>query len=434
MTSLCCYAKFKFVTLRKIAGLSNDNFYKNRMSYTVNHFETLRTRFPTWPELKAHLISEGLRIVETPDSGLVVIRYVKGTEEQALFRSVVWDTVTNLPLSVAPPKAQSGEPPLNVQLSATEDFVDGVMVNAFTNGALQLATRTSLGANNHFYSEKSFSQMFTEAIANTGMEGMNGLSDILEAARVSEGATSCFASFVLQHPEHRVVAKVDEAVVYVIQVGYVSETGAVTLCERATNWPQAFGRLQVHSYATRRFAENEAKQMLQRTAVQRGWRWQGLVFKDGNGARWRLRSTTYQALRSLRGNEAKAEDRFLRLRASKQVMEYLKHYSEDRDIFWGFEQVLRERTDMVLNLYNAVHKARTMTFKDVPPSYRPAIFLLHKLWLDELRPKGFVVRLVEAGRVIAGLRDFEQKRLMEAEPVHDFGASVAPVEAPVEVV
>jgi hypothetical protein len=172
----------------------------------------------------------------------------------------------------------------------------------------------------------------------------------------------------------------------------------------------------VHSYATRRFAAGEAKQMLQRTAVQRGWRWQGLVFKDGNGGRWRLRSTTYQALRTLRGNEARAEDRFLRLRASKQVMEYLKHYSEDRDVFWGLEQSLRAKTETVLQIYTAVHKARSMSFKDVPPAYKPAVFLLHKRWLEELRPKGFVVRAFEAALTVAGLRDFEQKRLIEAEP------------------
>lgn len=384
------------------------------MSYTVNDFETLRSRFPTWPELKEHLVAQGLRIIESPESSLVVIRYVRGTDELALFRSVVWNTETNLPLCVAPPKAKNGEPPINVQLSATEDFVDGVMVNAFVaNGALQLATRTTLGARNHFYSEKSFADMFSEAIARTAIAD---LTSVLETARAEFGATSCFASFVLQHPEHRVVAKVDAAAVFVVQVGYVGETGAVTICERATNWPQAFGRLQVHSYATRRFAENEAKQMLQRTAVQRGWRWQGLVFKDGNGGRWRLRSTTYQTLRSLRGNEAKDVDRFLRLRSEKQVMEYLKHYAEERDTFWTFEQTLRERTETVFQLYTAVHKARSMVFKDVPAAYKPAVFLLHKLWLEELRPKGFVVRAAEAGRVVAGMRDFEQKRLMDAEP------------------
>jgi hypothetical protein len=172
----------------------------------------------------------------------------------------------------------------------------------------------------------------------------------------------------------------------------------------------------VHSYATRRFKEGEARDMLQRTAIQRGWRWQGLVFKDGAGGRWRLRSSTYTMLRGLRGNEATAEDRFLRLRKEKKVVDYLKHYSEDRDVFWAYEQTLRARTDSVLAAYVDVHKAHTVTFKGLPEAYRPAVFLLHKLWLQELREKGHVVRGFEAVRVVAELRDFEQKRLLAAEP------------------
>ena len=169
--------------------------------------------------------------------------------------------------------------------------------------------------------------------------------------------------------------------------------------------------------------------MLQRTAVQRGWRWQGLVFKDGNGGRWRLRNSTYLTLRALRGGEASVQDRFLRLRSEKNVMEYLKHYSEDREIFWNFELAFRSCIDDVFNAYTATHKSRVIAFKDLPAAYKPAVFLLHKMWLDELRPKGFVVRQAEAAIVVGRLRDFEQKRLLVAVRF------VAPVPAePVEPV
>ena len=390
------------------------------MSYSIDQFETLCSRFPTWVELKAYLVSpEGgsLRVVETADSPLVVIRYTRGTEATGLFRSVVWDTASNRPVSVAPVKASEGAPPVDVQLSATEDFIDGVMVNAFVgaDGVLQVATRTTIGAANHFYSEKSFAAMFQEALATSSLETVDTLQGVMAEAMKTQGSTSCFVSFVLQHPEHRIVVKTDVASLNVVHVGYVSPTGLVTLCERATNWPQAFGRLQIHSYATRRFKEGEAAQMLQRTAVQRGWRWQGLVFKDGAGKRWRLRSTTYTMLRELRGGEAAVEDRFLRLREKKKVVEYLKHYSEERDAFWQLETVLRARTEDVLKAYTDVHKAHLVPFKDLPAAYKPAVFLLHALWRDHLRAKGFVVRNVEAIQVVSGLRDFEQKRLMAAE-------------------
>jgi hypothetical protein len=389
------------------------------MTYTVEHFESLRQRFPNWTALKEHLESDAggkLRIVDTPVGSYSVIRYVKGQSataelEVGLFRSVVWDRETNLPVSVAPVKARVGLPPVGATLSATEDFVDGFMMNAWTDasGNLFIATRTQIGGENAFYSETTFGEMFDEALAATPLGGRAGLAAALGPA--------AFASFVVQHPEHRVVAKVPSAGLYLIHVGSVTESGAVKISERAVNWPQALGRLQIHSFPVRKFnTEQEIKDLLRRTAVQRGWRWQGLVFKDGAGGRWRVRSPSYEALRALRGAEAAAVDRFLRLRASGKVLEYLKHYGEERQTFWDFEQQLRARTKDVVSAYSDVHKAHAVEFKQLPEEYQPAVFRLHKLFLEQLREKGFKVRLQNAIQVFSEMKDFEQRRLVLAEP------------------
>ena len=108
-------------------------------------------------------------------------------------------------------------------------------------------------------------------------------------------------------------------------------------------------------------------------------------------------------------------ERFFRLRADHKVVEYLKHYSEDRDEFWKYEQTLRARTNDILLAYGDVHKGHSITFKDLPEAYKPGVFTLHVKWLEELRPKGFKVRLQNAIEVVNGLRDFEKRRLMEAE-------------------
>lgn len=388
------------------------------MTYTLEHFESLRQRYPTWVALKEYVESDAggkLRVVDTPVGNYSVIRYVKGQSAMAemevgLFRSVVWDRETNLPVCVAPAKARIGLPPVGATLSATEDFVDGFMMNAWTDtsGNLFIATRTQIGGENAFYSETTFGEMFDEALAATPLVNRAGLSTTL--------GPSSFASFVVQHPEHRVVAKVPTAGLYLIHVGSVTETGAVKISERAIHWPQALGRLQVHSFPVRKFnTEQEIKDLLRRTAVQRGWRWQGLVFKDGAGGRWRVRSPSYEALRALRGSEAAAVDRFLRLRASGKVLDYLKHYSEDRQTFWGFEQQLRARTKDVLSAYSDVHKAHALEFKQLPEEYQPAVFRLHKLFLEQLREKGFKVRLQNAIQVFGEMKDFEQRRLVLAE-------------------
>jgi len=389
------------------------------MSFRVTHFETLRQRFPAWPQLLTYLESaEGgsLRSIPAVEPH-TILRVTKDKSVVTdIFRSVVWDTATNLPLCVAPFRAKEGVPPLNTMLSATEDFVDGFMMNAWVgaDGVLHVATRTQIGGSNKFYSDKTFGELFDECLEASPLKTKEALAAELNTLRTEQKATSAFASFVLQHPAHRVVAKITSPGLNVVHIGTVTETGAVDMSERATNWPQALARLQVPSYPVRNFhSEQEIQDLLRRTSVQRGWRWQGLVFKDGQGGRWRLRTPTYMLLRELRGSEATDMDRFFRLRSAKQVVEYLKHYGEDRQKFWEFENTFRARTADVLAAYADVHKAHAVKFKELPEALRPAVFNLHLKWLNELRPKNFSVRLQNAIEVVNSMRDFEKRRLME---------------------
>jgi len=392
------------------------------MSINMMQFETLRNKFPSWVELKAHFESEEggkLRVVE--QDGVAVIRYEKGATSDAVYRSVVWDTTANLPLCVAPFRANEGFPPTGKTFNAVEDFVDGFMMNAWvSNGSLHVSTRTRVGGANKFYSDKTFGELFAECVAASSLKTMDALKVCLEDLRLAAGNTSgeptaAFASFVLQHPEHRIVAKVAAPGLNVVHTGFVMGNGVVHISERAVHWPQALARLQVSNYPPKVFqSEAEAEDLLRQTAAQRGWRWQGLVFKDGTGARWRMRTPTYIMLRELRGGESSSVERFFRLRAARQVVDYLKHYGEERHTFWELEQTLRARTADVLAAYTDVHKAHAVEFKNLPEALRPAVYLLHLHWRDELRAKGFSVRLQNVINVVNKLRGFEKKRLMDS--------------------
>lgn len=411
------------------------------MSSRNDFFSTLRDQFPTWEEMKAHLVAQGLRIVEqAAGDKYVIVRAVKGASkepEAGQFRSVVWDTVANRPVCYAPPKAHEGSPPLHTPFALVQDFVDGFMVNAFVTaaepGVLRLATRTALGAENRFYSDKSFATLFDEALAATPVRTREALTMHLREFMV--GAQAAFVSFVVQHPEHRIVAKHTSPDLHIVHMGTVSEAGLLACAGEAGLWPAPLRRLQISRYPVKQFhSEQEIQDLMRRTAVANGFRWQGLVFKDDLGARWRLRSPSYQMMRTLRGAEAAPVDRFLRLRREGKVVEYLKHYgdsqsypetTQERKTFWAFEQTLRARTADVLAAYEQVHKAHATKFADLPAAYKPAVHLLHVKFLEELRPKGYKVILRNAVQVVNDLKDFEQKRLLAAAPF------VAPAAAPV---
>jgi hypothetical protein len=314
-----------------------------------------------------------------------------------------------------------------------------------------------VGAECKFYSEKTFATLFEEALAATPVRTLDALKMHLREGMVAAAATATFASFVVQHPEHRIVAKPVSPDLHIVHLGVVAENGSIKIWEAAADWPAPLRRLQIGRYPVTQFhSEQEIQDLLRRTAVAKGFRWQGLVFKDGAGKRWRMRSPSYTMLRTLRGAEAAPLDRFLRLRREGAVGEYLKHYGSEksfpgktdanpvpphagealggeisfpgtanagteRQTFWGYEQALRAKTAQVLAAYEIVHKAHALKFADLPAAFKPAVHLLHVAYLETLRPKGFKVLLRNAIDVVNHLKDFEQKRLLAAE------AFVAPV-------
>jgi hypothetical protein len=392
------------------------------MSFTIDTFAALSKSYATWSELKQFLESkEGgqLRVVE--QDAVAVIRYDKGTKTEVnvdQYRSIVWDMSGNGPLCIAPFRAHEGPPPVKTAFSSVEDFVDGFMMNAWvTNGTLQVATRTRVGGDNTFYSEKTFGQLFDECLEKTALKNRDGLKTCLEGLRSAENATSAFASFVVQHPEHRIVAKAPSPLLFTVHTGCAMADGTVNISERSVHWPQELSSLRISTYTQKSFEkEDEVEVLLRSVAAQRGWRWQGLVFKDGKGGRWRMRTPTYTLLRQLRGSESTALERFFRLRAQRKVVDYLKHYKEESDEFWRYEEALRARTSDVFSAYVDVHKAHVVVFKELHTALQPAVFLLHTKWRDELRPKGFSVRLQNVIEVVNTLRPFEKKRLMDMEP------------------
>ena len=352
------------------------------MSYTLTSFSELVRKYPSWNGLQTFLTSaEGgkLRVISPPESALAIIRYTKGVsdltkEHVRAFRSVVWNTVTNRPVSVAPPKAEEGDPDVDTSLYIS-DFVDGTMIQAFMQeeGTTQIATRTSLGANGSFYSNRSFAELFNDSMASVG-----GTSAFLGSV-LTPGT---FVSFVLQHPEHRTVAPVPQPRFYVTCYGSVAADGSVQMNTHPSTWPARLASYAPHVYeeSIAFGSKKEAQQLLKHLSL--GYANQGLVFQGINSVkRWRLRNPAYLVVRTLRGSESNQTERFLRLRAQRQTKEYLKYFSDESAAMWSYEQSLRAVTHKLYDAYIAVNKLKTHTFKDFHVSLRPHMYALHGQYL-----------------------------------------------------
>ncbi len=407
-----------------------------QMNYTIDEFRALLDSYKTWESLQTFLSSpEGGHIRCVGEGRYRILRYVKGTSDVSSsfgkwMRSVVWDTEAHLPVCIAPPKAEKGEVRTGEEASypLIQHFLDGTMINVFRThsdpNTLHVATRTQLGAGGKFYSEKTFAQMFDEALQTMA----SSREDILNRlAQPTEMVPNHFASFVLQHPEHRVVSRCSTPRLFLVHTGAVHDDGRVSFNEDPEHWPYRWRLPVFQNGMIPDVFKSEANlsTFFNDMCKQQGWFFQGITIKDGKGNRWRMRNPNYLYLRSLRGSESTSVERFLRLRSESKVTEYLKHYSEDRQTFWDLEQRLRQKTNEVFQAYCSVHKSHEKKLEDLEWAVKPCVFKLHSHYLEHLRPNNEKVYMKHAVELVNNLALYEQKRLLTASAGHSATSGLA---------
>jgi hypothetical protein len=397
------------------------------MNPQVEVFRDLLSAHSTWDSLQAYLTSpDGGQIRCVGEGRYRILRYVKGSSDLKTpygkwMRSVVWDTEAHLPVCVAPPKAEMGDVRTGETVSypLVQTFLDGMMINAFRTvdrpNELQLATRTQLGAGGKFYSEKTFEQMFDEALQSMGKTRQDILNLLAQPTAV---VPNHFASFVLQHPDHRVVSRCSRARAWIVHLGAVHDSGLVSLNEDPEHWSFEWRIPKLIDAQVSNVFHSEAtlSTFFSDLCKHQGWFFQGITVKDGKGNRWRLRNPNYLYLRTLRGSESTPLERFLRLRSESKVTEYLKHYTEERQVFWESEQSLRKATQDIFQAYCDVHKSHQKKLEDVPWAVRPCVFKLHAHYLEHLRPQNEKVYMKHAVELVNNLALYEQKRLLTPPP------------------
>ena len=356
------------------------------MSFTTTVFSDLTATYQTWDALRLHLMSaEGgkLRVMTTEHDDLAIIRYTKGTSDfkkshVPYFRSVVWSKSLNKPLCVSPVKANFGNVEAGVAVRVT-DFVDGTMINAFrTADGIRIATRSSLDARGTFYSARSFADLFDDAFRALG-----GTTKFLESVLFDNE----FASFVLQHPEHKTVLAISQPRVYVTYFGSVADS--VKMTANPSSWPERLASYAPQVYNEGLCFEKSAASYQMMRDQRLGYSWQGMVFQELTGSRrWRIRNPSYTVVRTLRGSESNPMERFLRLRMEGTVKKYLEHFRDESNELWAFEKLLRERTQELYTAYTDLNKLKTKTMKQLPYCLRPHVYALHGLYLSKLPKDG----------------------------------------------
>jgi hypothetical protein len=300
-----------------------------------------------------------------------LVHYVKGTSNLSLphvrlFRSVVWDIVDNLPVSVTAPKSEDGESlPTELGDFVVTPFHDGVLVGQFHckyTGQTLIHTRTYFGGGNTFYSKKTFGEMFADALA-------------AEASLLSPHAGQSF-TYVLQHPENRVVTPVGRPRAVCVHVAHVLPDGVV---ESSPVWERAVSyRRGLHDTAGDVLARYNAGGPLDQGVC--------VLSIGSNYKRFKVRKPAYNAIRMLRGNNASLDYTWLSLWQSATIHDYLKAYPEEKDRAYALMNLWKTATGEVFRYYEDVFKRHTLTMAQAPRKYKPLLYELHELYKSTRTP------------------------------------------------
>jgi len=392
--------------------------------FELNIFKDIIEKYPVWDELHKYLESENgglFKIIDSNEDGFCLIRYEKGITKMDLphsrwFRSVVWNTKTNQPLCIAPPKASTEEFPYKTFKEVSDagvlcqELFEGFMINCFKvvgDKRLHITSRSKLNAAGNFYSKKSFRELFIESYMNINNcqdyteSYIQDNSDEIDSPDSSKKEVSIFYSFLVQHKEHQIVKLNTNNSIYLVHKGVVYEDGHVEIFDSPKTEK---GILNIEnltlehknmkdSYLKITTQENninddlsEVSRWIKNELLDRDYLFQGLVFKDVFGNRWRFRSEKYMAVKTLRGNSPSIIERFAQLYTQNLIGKYLEYYTEDIIHMTIIMMCMDGIIKIIYDNYVDLHILKTKKADEVDKMFLPHLYNIHGIYLSNLKP------------------------------------------------
>lgn len=302
-----------------------------------------------------------------------------------LLRSVILSG--NHVVSFSPPKSVKADLfinnyPLKEDYIIAEEFVEGTMINLFydeNTTCWQIATKNTVGGNVSFYQwSKTFREMFNEASIECELN-----IQMLDP-------TYCY-SFVLQHPQNRIVVPVKTPQLYLVAMYEIKQSDNSLLVIEHDKSDFLLSNPKVKSPLRYEF-QTYTELINKFASPNTPYHVLGVVLKNLNtGERTKIRNPTYEEVRHLRGNQPKLQYQYLTLRHSGKLSEFLKYYPETKMEMSRFRDQVHMFTNTLHKNYISCYVKKEKPLKEFPSQYRTHMFNIHQQFINELREKKLFV-------------------------------------------
>ena len=275
-----------------------------------------------------------------------------------------------------------------------EEFIEGTMVNVFfASNKWHISTKTNIGGNTKFFSKKTFKELFYEAVDESGMK-----LELLDK-KISY-------SFVLQHPENRIVYKFMKTRLYLVEAyrfNHIEEqkhTHIEVLNVRELLTSSAFEDSSVHYpwvHSFNEYDELEQINMYNKNCM-------GIIIRNyWNNDRTKIRCKDYEEIRLLRGNNPNLYYHFIELTRNNKVDQFLHHYSEYKPDFENWKIMNEQFNKKLYKNYVRCYIKKEMKLGLFPNNYKTHMYHLHEYYKNVLKPDKKFITIEVVNKYINGI-------------------------------
>tara|TARA_Y100000389_G_scaffold183143_1_gene200332 strand:- start:6 stop:1511 length:1506 start_codon:yes stop_codon:yes gene_type:complete len=380
-------------------------------------------------DIKKEFLKHDLKIINV--NGLYLVKYLKeklNTENittLGLFRSVILNTsgdiiccslAKSLDVEIFKASVKGGENKKETSCEGEEVekyktiegryvtslMVDGTMINVFWNentNDWELATKSNIGANCKFNTDKTFRYMFLDCMNEVGLE-------------FEQLDKNYSYSFVFQHPENRIVQNIQEKKIYFIARFNIDENNRV-FPEYSYNGNYQINKTQQLDFIhIERFTE-EVVDTIQTLKLTEGYDSDGIpgimIYDTLTGHRIKFRNERYEYIRRLKKNTNKEQFLYYSLRHEKQVKQFLNHFPEKVEAFQVMNKIVCDWTNQLYSMYINCFIKKEKHVKQYPYQFVPHMCKLHDIYLKELRPQN---HKMHKQKVISYVNNLRPEQLM----------------------
>ena len=208
-------------------------------------------------------------------------------------------------------------------------------------------------------------------------------------------------SFVLQHPENKIVIPFSKPDLYLVAV-YKIYNGLNNVNVKFYNVGEFkcfFNKLNINIKFPTIYKFNEYSELIEKYgSMNTSYDIVGVIIHNiQTGERTKIRNPIYEKVRNLRGNQPKLQYQYLCLRKEEKVEDYLKFFPENKSQFLEFSDQIHLFTETLYNNYVKcyIKKQNPLLLFKYLKQYKSHMFNIHQIYMNELREKKqFVTRSI----------------------------------------